>query len=289
MAPEMIEGKGVSSKTDVYSLGVILYELLCGITPFRGSVGEVLNHQFYDMPGMLPGIPSALWNVITQMLAKETSVRPSAAQTYVLLKSVIEKVRSLGALDVFTEPPPVQPLAEVVRVSPPDAKTSLASVKPIIPAHNEAETQSGQTALGHLADYPVTPVVAAGQAVGLPPAIMVNADEGVGVLETAIQTDGESPEETQPVSTGAGESVFKPEGLPVAVSNSREIPKIPPTPAVSSSRVHFPPVPTPTGSPSNLSTGKRSGAKTEIFAGVAIGLGVGTLITLIVVAILLLL
>ena len=118
---------------------------------------------------------------------------------------------------------------------------------------------------------------------------MVNADEGVGVLETAIQTDGESPEETQPVSTGAGESVFKPEGLPVAVSNSREIPKIPPTPAVSSSRVHFPPVPTPTGSPSNLSTGKRSGAKTEIFAGVAIGLGVGTLITLIVAATLLLL
>lgn len=289
MAPEMIEGKGVSSKTDVYSLGVILYELLCGITPFRGSVGEVLNHQFYDMPGMLPGIPSALWNVITQMLAKETSVRPSAAQTYVLLKSVIEKVRSLGALDVFTEPPPVQPLAEVVRVSPPDAKTSLASVKPIIPAHNEAETQSGQTALGHLADYPVTPVVAAGQAVGLPPAIMVNADEGVGVLETAIQTDGGAPEETQPVATRAGESVFKPEGVPVAVSNPREIPQIPPTPAVSSSRVHFPPVPTPTGSPSNLSTGKRSSAKTEIFAGVAIGLGVGTLITLIVAATLLLL
>lgn len=288
MAPEMIEGKGVSSKTDVYSLGVILYELLCGITPFRGSVGEVLNHQFYDMPGMLPGIPSALWNVITQMLAKETSVRPSAAQTYVLLKSVIEKVRSLGALDVFTEPPPVQPLAEVVRVSPPDAKTSLASVKPIIPAHNEAETQSGQTALGHLADYPVTPVVAAGQAVGLPPAIMVNADEGVGVLETAIQTDGGAPEETQPVSTGAGESVFKPEGLPVAVSNSRKIPQIPSTPAVSSSRVFSPPVPTPTGSPSNLSTGKRLSAKTEIFAGVAIGLGVGTLITLIVAATLLL-
>lgn len=289
MAPEMIEGKGVSSKTDVYSLGVILYELLCGITPFRGSVGEVLNHQFYDMPGMLPGIPSALWNVITQMLAKETSVRPSAAQTYVLLKSVIEKVRSLGALDVFTEPPPVQPLAEVVRVSPPDAKTSLASVKPIIPAHNEAETQSGQTALGHLSDYPVAPVVPAGQAVALPPAIMINTDEGVGMLGTAIQTDGGTPGETQPVATGAGESVFKPEGLPVAVSNSREIPQIPPTPAVSSSRVPSPAVPAPTGSPSNLSTGKRSGAKTEIFAGIAIGLGVGTLITLIVVAILLLL
>ena len=289
MAPEMIEGKGVSSKTDIYSLGVILYELLCGITPFRGSVGEVLNHQFYDMPGMLPGIPSALWNVITQMLAKETSVRPSAAQTYALLKSVIEKVRLLQALEVFTEPPPVQPLAEVVRVSPPDAKTSLASVKPIIPAHNEAETQSGQTALGHLSDYPVAPVVPAGQAVALPPAIMINTDEGVGGLGTAIQTDGIAPGETQPVATGAGESVFKVEGAPVAVSNPREIPQIPPTPTVSSSRAPSLQVPSPTGPPPNLSTGKRSGAKTEMFAGVAIGLGVGTLITLIVAAILLLL
>jgi len=44
MAPEMIEGRGVSSKTDIYSLGVILYELLCGITPFRGSGGGVLKH-----------------------------------------------------------------------------------------------------------------------------------------------------------------------------------------------------------------------------------------------------
>lgn len=257
MAPEMIEGKGVSSKTDIYSLGVILYELLCGITPFRGSVGEVLNHQFYDMPGMLPGIPSSLWNVITQMLAKETSVRPTAAQTYALLKSVVDQVRPLDPLPVLKEPPPPQPLEEVVKVSPPDAQTSLASPKPIIPAHDEAETQSGQTARGQ-----VEPAVPTWHPVALPPAIMVNTEEAIGA------------------GTGSPGG-FSPPRPPEASANEKTLGAVGNTPGYTENL--------PESSPRQSVPVPRPSAAKEIVGGVAIGLGIGALITLIAVTILLLL
>lgn len=256
MAPEMIEGKGVSSKTDIYSLGVILYELLCGITPFRGTVGEVLEHQFYDMPGMLPGIPSSLWNVITQMLAKETSVRPSAAQTHALLKSVVDQVRPLDALEVFTEPPPPQPLADVVRISPADAKTSLASAKPIIPAHDEDETQSGQTARGQM--EPAAPVW---HPVILPPAIMVNTEEAIG--------------------TGAGSpGGFSPMREQDESANEKTLGAWENSPAFAENL--------PKSSPHQGAPAPRRSAAKEIVGGVAIGLGIGAVITLVAAAILLL-
>ena len=257
MAPEMIEGKGVSSKTDIYSLGVILYELLCGITPFRGSVAEVLNHQFYDMPGMRPGIPGSLWNVITQMLAKETSVRPSAAQTHALLKSVVDQVRSLEALEVLKEPPPPQPLADVVRVSPPDAQTSLASVKPIIPAHDEAETQSGQTAHGR-----VEPAAPVWQPVTLPPAIMVNTEDAIGAGagspgDFSPPREQEDSVNEQTLGAWMNSSDF-----------SENVARVSPRQDVPAPR--------------------RSAAK-EIAGGVAIGLAVGALVTLVAAVVLLLL
>lgn len=256
MAPEMIEGKGVSSKTDIYSLGVILYELLCGITPFRGTVGEVLEHQFYDMPGMLPGIPSSLWNVITQMLAKETSVRPSAAQTHALLKSVVEQVRPLDALPVLKEPPPPQPLADVVRISPADAKTSLASAKPIIPAHDEDETQSGQTARGQM--EPAAPVW---HPVILPPAIMVNTEEAIG--------------------TGAGSpGGFSPMREQDESANEKTLGAWENSPAFAENL--------PKSSPHQGAPAPRRSAAKEIVGGVAIGLGIGAVITLVAAAILLL-
>ena len=256
MAPEMIEGKGVSSKTDIYSLGVILYELLCGITPFRGTVGEVLEHQFYDMPGMLPGIPSSLWNVITQMLAKETSVRPSAAQTHALLKSVVEQVRPLDALPVLKEPPPPQPLADVVRISPADAKTSLASAKPIIPAHDEDETQSGQTARGQVES--AAPVW---HPVSLPPAIMVNTEEAIG--------------------TGAGSpGGFLPPREQDESANEQTLGARRNSPGFTDNLS--------SASPRQGAPAPRRSAVKEIVGGVAIGLGVGALITLVAAAILLL-
>jgi serine/threonine protein kinase len=81
MAPEQIEGGGdVSERTDIYALGVVLYEMLTGGAPFRASTpGTVLVKQLREMPvpiRKLRGeVPAAVERVVMQALEKKPQRR----------------------------------------------------------------------------------------------------------------------------------------------------------------------------------------------------------------------
>lgn len=90
MAPEQIEGDTLLSATDVYQLGVSLYEVLCGELPFTsGNMG--FAHVYLDPPRLeekLPGVTPALADVIHSCLAKDPAARPSANELFVQLQRV---------------------------------------------------------------------------------------------------------------------------------------------------------------------------------------------------------
>ncbi|MFK0255880.1 protein kinase [Streptomyces sp. NPDC090445] len=85
MAPEQAMGGAVGPYTDLYALGVLLYELLSGNVPFAGSTAlGVLHRHLYEPPVPVrrarPEIPHQLEAVLLHLLAKDPQDRPASAQ-----------------------------------------------------------------------------------------------------------------------------------------------------------------------------------------------------------------
>lgn len=106
MAPEVAEGLTPTPAVDVYGLGVILYELAAGVTPFEGdNYLAVIKRHAEVAPGRPDGIPDPLWSAISTMLAKDPSDRPSAAQLVPYLTAMTEQLRGADAAPALGAPP----------------------------------------------------------------------------------------------------------------------------------------------------------------------------------------
>jgi serine/threonine protein kinase len=84
MGPEQAVGQPVDERTDIYSLGVVLWELIAGRRPFEGqSLTEIVTQQFASEPPRLPldaqAVPEALSTYLAQMLASRPDARPQSA------------------------------------------------------------------------------------------------------------------------------------------------------------------------------------------------------------------
>ena len=100
MAPEQASGARVTKKSDLYSLGAVLYAAVCGVAPFRGrTVADVLQkHRFgtFDAPRRYaPDCPPAVEAVISELLSKDPADRPADARV------VAERLRKAVAREEY--------------------------------------------------------------------------------------------------------------------------------------------------------------------------------------------
>ena len=65
-----------TSAADIYSLGIMLYEMSCGTTPFVGGPTQLLSQHARRDAGRPAGVPDALWELIASMTAKQPDMRP---------------------------------------------------------------------------------------------------------------------------------------------------------------------------------------------------------------------
>ena len=92
MSPEQALGDTVDGRSDVYALGVVLFEMLTGRVPFEGrSVRELIAKHVASPPpeasSIRPATPAALAALVTRMLAKAPAERPDSAELVRLLSA----------------------------------------------------------------------------------------------------------------------------------------------------------------------------------------------------------
>lgn len=119
LSPEQARGSMATRQSDIYAMGIILYELLTGNVPFEGesAVSIALKHFQSDMPFVRdfnPNIPQALENVVLHATAKE------AADRYASADEMLEDISTALSPERYYEPrfEPTSMLDETKVLSP---------------------------------------------------------------------------------------------------------------------------------------------------------------------------
>jgi tetratricopeptide (TPR) repeat protein len=81
MSPEQITGKNIDARTDIFSLGILLYEMLTGRKPFTGDSVVTITYRILNdaLPSAGPGVPHPLEVVLCRATAKEPEDRYASA------------------------------------------------------------------------------------------------------------------------------------------------------------------------------------------------------------------
>lgn len=106
MSPEQSRGEPVRSVTDIFSLGIVLYELATGQRPFRGATPLQLIEAIVSVPPLSPSrlnpeIPAGLEEILLRMLEKDARRRPAAAE----VAAQFTALRGEPAPSIFTPSP----------------------------------------------------------------------------------------------------------------------------------------------------------------------------------------
>jgi serine/threonine protein kinase/tetratricopeptide (TPR) repeat protein len=105
MSPEQASGKTLDARSDIFSFGVVLYEMLAGRKPFSGATDlETLHATIHTAPAPLSGeLPAALRTVIEKALEKDP------AERYQTMRDMVVDLRRLTRQTVETPVPAIPP------------------------------------------------------------------------------------------------------------------------------------------------------------------------------------
>ncbi len=155
MSPEQIRGEKIDGRSDLFSLGVVLYELLTGARPFPGEsittlVYQILHTEPRDPREIRSDLPIATREVMARLLAKQPERRPADAREFLRELRRIEKFQresemtrravvagpaapagaAVGLVGAVAAPPPLPTSRVPAPAPPPETASSGAPTAP---------------------------------------------------------------------------------------------------------------------------------------------------------------
>jgi eukaryotic-like serine/threonine-protein kinase len=154
MSPEQVRGKDLDTRSDIFSLGVVMYEMATGVLPFRGDTtgvifAEILNRAPQSPLRYNPDMPDDLSNIISRALEKDRDLRYQHASE---MRSELKRLQrnASGQTSTFTdlpegpEPPDTKPSTKTktaIRRSSKSQKVATASSARNVAVQTEEEEQ----------------------------------------------------------------------------------------------------------------------------------------------------
>ncbi len=136
MSPEQARGLSVGPRSDLFALGVLLYECLAGVSPFRGAtpvdtLARIVSHQPQPVEELAPAVPEGLAELVARLLRKAPELRPASAKD---VESSLDR------------------LIDARRSSPPEPTLSAANEQRTVttdgPVHRLTFDEAGSTGTG---------------------------------------------------------------------------------------------------------------------------------------------
>ncbi|NDJ54694.1 MAG: serine/threonine protein kinase [Chloroflexi bacterium] len=174
-APELNQGQFPSRASDIYSVGVSLFETLAAIRPYRGDADALkeahANRPIPSISILRPDLPASIKLGVDQLMAKDPSARPKSASAAALTLARAAGVQpplelfseDVSPLPISTTPPPKEAEARPLQVAPKQSdliiKPSTAKLPPSPPAPPKEDDELDYVPL--IPAFPEDPVLPA--------------------------------------------------------------------------------------------------------------------------------